>query len=113
MQEYQKHFRSKGKHEGNSEDRGRMHQHRVSRLAGRIEKMGTDRYTADVLSDLGHDDTTITNLQKIAVDLLKLRDRGLADDRVKAAMSECIVVGTVSRLEYHPSDRWSVGGSML
>lgn len=67
-----------------------------------IWKITSDQIAAEERVIRGYDDTTITNLQKINVDLLHLRNLPRPwNDKVVAALSDCIIVGTVSRIE-HP-----------
>lgn len=55
----------------------------------------------ELLSSMGYNDTAVANLKKIEVDLLGLHGRQKWTDKVFAALSDCIVIGTVEKIE-HP-----------
>lgn len=55
----------------------------------------------EYISSLGYNDTIISNLKKIGVDFTLLRTMaGHLDEKYFAALSDCIVIGTVKRKEY-------------
>ena len=54
----------------------------------------------ELLSSMGYNDTAVANLKKIGVDLLGLHGGQKWTDKVFAALSDCIIIGTVTRLEY-------------
>jgi hypothetical protein len=55
----------------------------------------------EFLSSFGYNDTIISNLKKIGVDFALLRSiYGHSNDKIFAALSDCIVIGTVERKEY-------------
>jgi hypothetical protein len=55
----------------------------------------------EYISSMGYNDTIISNLKKIGVDFTWLRTMyGHLDEKYFAALSDCIVIGTVKRKEY-------------
>ncbi len=55
----------------------------------------------ELLSSLGYNDTALANLEKIGVNLLGLHtNRKKSKDKTIAALSDCIIIGTVTRVEY-------------
>lgn len=55
----------------------------------------------EYISSMGYNDTIISNLKKIGVDFTLLRTMyGHLDEKYFAALSDCIVIGTVKRKEY-------------
>jgi hypothetical protein len=84
----------------------KIHRQALSGAADRIEKMGAGKYAADFLSDLGYTDTTINDLRKNGVDLLRLPTRNLWGVEIQAALSDCIVIGTVSRITHPEDESW-------
>jgi hypothetical protein len=54
----------------------------------------------EVPISLGYNDTIVSNLQKIGVDLLKPNVARPWDEKYLTAISDCIVIGTVVRKEY-------------
>ena len=55
----------------------------------------------EYLSSMGYNDTIISNLKKIGVDFTLLRTMyGHLNEKIFAALSDCIVIGTVKRKEY-------------
>ncbi len=54
----------------------------------------------EFLVSMGYNDTIISNLEKIGVDFTLLPMYGHSDDKIFAALSDCIVIGTVERKEY-------------
>ena len=70
----------------------------------RLVRMGLDKREAEFLSEIGYDDTTITNLRNIGVDLPGRRYSTRWDEKVQAALSDCIVVGSVDSIE-HPQGK--------
>ncbi len=59
----------------------------------------------ELLSSLGYNDTAVTNLKTIGVDLLGLHGAQKRTDKVYAALSDCIIIGTVTRVEYPFKER--------
>ncbi len=74
----------------------------ISPLEKDLGKLTPDQYEKEVLVSMGYNDTTVTKLQKAGVNLLSLHKRsGHWNEKTWAALSDCIIIGTVSRIE-HP-----------
>ena len=70
----------------------------------RLIRMGLDKHLAESLAEMGYDDTAIAGLRSIGVDLLRLGYSTRWDEKVQAALSDCIVVGSVDSIE-HPQGK--------
>jgi len=74
----------------------------VSPIEKNLGKLTPDQYEKEALISMGYDDTLVTKLKEIGVDLLELHKRqGLWNDKVFATLSDCIIIGTVEKIE-HP-----------
>jgi|GEM_PF-3400172 len=79
-----------------------LQRHEETNYESRLEKAGIDKLTARGLADLGYTDSTVSVLRSIGVDLSGLRIKRTAwSEQEKAALSDCIVIGSVSKIE-HP-----------
>jgi hypothetical protein len=79
-----------------------MQRYKGTDSKSRLMRMGVDKFMAESLVDLGYDDSTIVKLRTIGVDLPGLSSKeGKLDEKEKGALSDCIVIGTVARIE-HP-----------
>ncbi len=60
------------------------------------------QYDKEEFVSMGYNDTSIINLQKVGVNLLTLHKRSHHwNEKTLAALSDCIIIGTVKRIE-HP-----------
>lgn len=86
----------------------KMQNSKISAYKGRLQKMGFNIYQSELLSSLGYDDTTITNLKKnYNIDLLKaVKTAGPRNLNTLALTSDCIVIGTVKKVEPTGWDSW-------
>lgn len=66
-----------------------------------LMKMGADKYLASALASYGYNDTTIIRLRGIGVDLLNIKYHLPWNVKIWTALSDCIIIGTVSKIE-HP-----------
>jgi len=67
-----------------------------------FRKLAPAQLDAEACSSMGYDDTTVANLRKLNVDILGRWKTHDWDEKMWTALSDCIVTGTVSRIE-HPS----------
>lgn len=65
-------------------------------------KLTFDQMDTELLSSMGYNETAAANLKKIGVDLFGFHTgRQQCTDKALAALSDCIIIGTVNRVE-HP-----------
>lgn len=84
-----------------------MQRNKSTGSEGRLIKDGLDKLTAEGFAQMGYSDTTIANLRNAGVDLSKLRIKaGRWDEKDRAALSDCIVLGTVKRIEHPKGNPW-------
>ncbi len=69
----------------------------------RFEKVGIPRGVVDWVAALGYTDSTILLLKNNGIDLVKNMRHGVRDDITKTIFSDCIVVGTVSSVDFDSS----------
>jgi hypothetical protein len=67
----------------------------------RLERIGVSRDVAKWFARMGYSDKTLQELKNGGVDVLSsIGDFYGKDERTKTVLSDCIVIGTVSKLEY-------------
>ncbi|HLP60381.1 MAG TPA: hypothetical protein VK186_16185, partial [Candidatus Deferrimicrobium sp.] len=68
-------------------------------------KFGENQHKAkiDFMIDMGYDDSTAVRLKKINIDVNDLRTKMQLNEKEKVVFSDCIVIGTVVKIE-HPVD---------
>ncbi|MCL4510229.1 MAG: hypothetical protein M1470_04090 [Bacteroidetes bacterium] len=67
-----------------------------------FRKLTPAELDAEACSSMGYDDSAVANLKKLGVDVKERWKTLRWDEKMWAALSDCIVIGTVSRTE-HPS----------
>ncbi len=70
-------------------------------------KLSSSQLNEESLISMGYNDTIITNLQKIGVDLLSLQKASVPwNAKILAAISDCIIIGKVSKIEHPEGLQW-------
>lgn len=79
----------------------------VSPIENGMKKLTPDQNESNELASMGYTDSIMTNLKKNGVDLLKLQKAPRPwSEKILAALSDCIVIGTVSRIEHPKGMQW-------
>ncbi len=67
-----------------------------------FRKLTPPEIDTEFLASMGYNDTTVANLKKLGVDLIERWKKSTVwDEKNRTALSDCIIIGTVSRIE-HP-----------
>jgi hypothetical protein len=75
-------------------------------ILGKKDKKDIKAYTAEMLTDMGYTDSSLAMLKAQGVNLLTLNSQERPwDERTKAALSDCIVIGRVGRIEHPPLEQ--------
>ena len=74
----------------------------ISPIENNLEKLTPDQVAREMISAMSYNDTTLLLLKKDSVNLLELYKHKIPwNDKIFAALSDCIVIGTVSKI-VHP-----------
>ncbi|MBI1804142.1 MAG: hypothetical protein HYR77_06720 [Ignavibacteria bacterium] len=76
-----------------------------TRQPEKLQKLGMNQYQAEWCTYMGYSDTTVKEFVKGGVDLVKAISRPeLRDEKDKAALADCIVIGVVMKIDHDSSE---------
>ncbi len=73
----------------------------ISPIENNLGKLTSDQLAKGMVTSMGYNDTTLLLLKKDGVNMLELNKQKLPwNDKILAAISDCIIIGTIAKIEY-------------